>query len=253
MTKVTPATVLVAATAVGLALVGYSAAPHESLAASFATSLHGRNFGQRHNALMAVRRLDGALIRAGAEFSFNARVGSYSSDQGFRKAPVSYNGQLIDDWGGGVCQASTTLYNAALLAGMEIVERNRHQFCPSYVAPGRDAAVAYRWVDLRFRNPYPFAVRLHALIDRDTVRMDFLSPKPLPEKPEVVENVLQRTAPSTFYTGRNGRSAHVRNSGKPGYEVVVYRIMGNRREIVSEDEYPAMNRLVERSLGRSDR
>ena len=227
------------------ALFGYSAVPREHRIASYATSLLGRNYAQRHNALLSVRRIDGTLVMPGAEFSFNRRVGSFSSDQGYRKAPVSYNGQLIDDWGGGVCQTSTTLYNSALLAGMQILERHPHRFCPSYVPPGRDAAVAYSAVDLRFRNPYPFPVRVHAEERSDLVRVDFLAPHPLPQPTEVVDRVLSLTRPETFYLGRPAARARLRNSGKPGYEVVVYRYEGKERELISQNDYPAMNRLVQ--------
>lgn len=237
--------ILACSAVVVVSLVGYSAVPRETRVASYATSLLGRNYSQRHNALMAVRRLDGAVVGPGQEFSFNKWVGSYSGDAGYRRAPVSYDGQLIDEWGGGVCQASTTLYNAALLAGMTVTERNPHHFCPSYVPPGRDAAVAYSSIDLKFRNPYRFPVRLHAFVGHDSVQVDFLAPRPLPEKTEVVERVTDRIDPATFTIGRRGRSARVRASGKAGYGVVVYRYIGDRREVVSEDEYPVMNRVVE--------
>jgi vancomycin resistance protein YoaR len=228
-----------------VSLLGYSVVPRETRIGSYATSLLGRSFSQRHNALMAARRIDGAVIGPGQEFSFNRRVGSYSSDEGYRRAPVSYNGQLIDEWGGGVCQTSTTLYNAALLAGMQIVERNPHHFCPSYVPPGRDAAVAYPSIDLRFRNPYPYPVRLHALVDRNEVAVDVFSPRPLPQKMEVVERVLDKVDPERITYGHRGRAARVRASGRSGYAVVVYRYEGDRRELISEDEYPVMNRVVE--------
>jgi vancomycin resistance protein VanW len=236
---------LAVAAIAGAGLFGYSSVPRENRIASFATSLLGRNFSQRHNALLSVRRINGALVPPGGEFSFNRRVGSFSSDRGYRKAPVSYNGQLIDDWGGGVCQTSTTLYNSALLAGMEILERHPHRFCPSYIPPGRDAAVAYTSVDLRFRNPYSFPVRVHAMIEADLIRVDFMAPHPLPRPVEVVNQVLSLTKPETFYMGARTASARLRNSGKSGYEVAVYRFVGRERQVISQDEYPAMNRLVQ--------
>jgi vancomycin resistance protein YoaR len=194
---------------------------------------------------LAAARLDGVRIDAGQVFSFNGRVGTFSRDQGYRKAPVSYNGQLISDWGGGVCQVSTTLYNAALLADMDIVERNRHRFCPSYVPPGRDAAVAFSSIDLRFRNPHPFSVWIRARLDDEFIHVDFVATQPLKQRPQVVEVVDGIQAPATFELGRPGDTARVRNSGKLGYDVTVYRILGDRRELISQDSYPAMNRVVD--------
>jgi hypothetical protein len=93
--------------------------------------------------LRAAAALNGAVIAPGRELSFNHVVASWTPDRGFVLAPVSYDGQLVVDWGGGVCQTSTTLYNAALLAGMEITERHRHFWPPRYAPPGADAAVHF--------------------------------------------------------------------------------------------------------------
>jgi vancomycin resistance protein YoaR len=207
--------------------------------------LQGRSLSQRHNALLALRGIDQKVLPPNATFSFNSAVGSYSRDQGYRKAPVSYNGQLIDDWGGGVCQTSTTLYNAALLAGLTILERNHHRFCPSYVTPGRDAAVAYPSLDLRFQNPYPFPVRIHAQIERDMLQVELLASRPLPEPVSLNTRLSQRTRPATFVTGRAAGTHFLRNSGKAGYDTCVYRTVGKHEELISVDSYPVMNRLVE--------
>jgi vancomycin resistance protein VanW len=220
--------------------IGLQGLPSERIVASYATSLEGRTGSQRHNARMAVEKLNGARLLPGEEFSFNKRVGTFSRDAGYRKAPVSFNGTLIDDWGGGVCQASTTLYNAVLLSGMQITERHRHQFQPSYVAPGRDAAVAFSHIDLKFKNPYSFPVRVEAAIDGAMLRVDLISARGLPAKPHVYSTVLSSTEPWTL-----GGGTRVRNSGKRGFEVAVYRQTGNRRELISQDSYPVMHRVVE--------
>lgn len=221
-------------------------APRETTVAGYATSLKERSRSQRHNAVLALERLVGATIAPHETFSFNARVGSFSRDQGYRKAPVSYNGQLIDDWGGGVCQTSTTLYNAALLAGLEIVERHRHRFAPSYIPPGRDAAVAFSNIDLRFRNPHPFPVRIEGRVEGERLFIYLVGPKPLSHRPEVVSEVHEVQDPSTFQIGSGDGPVRVRNTGKQGCEVAVIRIDGLRRELISRDTYPAMNRVVER-------
>lgn len=219
--------------------------PQEVLLARYGTSLDGRNRSQRHNADLALQRLNNAVIKPGEVFSFNARVGSFSRDQGYRKAPVSYNGQLVDSWGGGVCQTSTTLYNAALLSGMEIVERNRHRFAPSYVPPGRDAAVAFDTIDLKFRNPFDFPVHIRAVDRRDRVEVELLGSHGLPESPQVVAEVRQVRQPGVFLVGDPGKFGRVRNSGKRGWQVCVYRVTGAKRELISADSYPAMNRIVQ--------
>ena len=234
-----------AASAVGLAgFAALMAVPGEVTISAYSTSLAERSNSQKHNARQALRQLVGAKIGPGEEFSFNKRVGTFSKDAGYRKAPVSYNGQLIDDWGGGVCQTSTTLYNAALLSGMEIVERNHHRFQPSYVPPGRDAAVAFSNIDLRFRNPYPYPVRIEGEGNGDRLVVRIVGPKH--EKvPEIISKVDDLRDPVTFRVGDEHGRRRVRNTGKEGFDVTVYRITGNRKEEISHDEYPAMNRVVE--------
>ena len=138
------------------------AATGQAVLGSYGTDLGGRTPHQRLNACRAAAAIDGATIAPGQVFSFNRTVRGWSADRGFVKAPVSYGGVLVDDYGGGVCQCSTTLYNAVLLAGLPIVERHPHTFAPGYVPPGRDAAVAYSGVDLRFRNPCAWPLTIHA-------------------------------------------------------------------------------------------
>ncbi|MEO7995007.1 MAG: VanW family protein, partial [bacterium] len=166
--RATILTGLLLALVLGIGAVAWQG-PSVTTLATYATSLDGRSRSQRHNALLALQRLDGAVIAPGATFSFNDQVGSWSRDQGYVKAPVSFSGQLIPSWGGGVCQTSTTLYNVALLAGCDITERHRHHFAPTYCPPGRDAAVAYDAIDLAFRNPYPWPLTLHTESRHDRI------------------------------------------------------------------------------------
>jgi vancomycin resistance protein YoaR len=237
--------VLLPVAAFGVAGAGLRALPHDRIVAAYATTLEGRTGSQRHNARLAMEKLNGARIAPGEVFSFNQRVGTFSRDRGYRKAPVSYNGQLIDDWGGGVCQTSTTLYNAALLAGMQVVERHRHQFQPTYVPPGRDAAVAFSNIDLRLHNPHPFPLRVQATIVSGMLRVELIAARELGEKPQVFSQILNSDSPSTFTIDRAGDRKRVRNSGKRGWEVAVFRVTGNKKEMISKDSYPVMHRILE--------
>ena len=117
----------------------------EQRLAGYTTSLKGRKKAQIRNATLAARALNGQVIAVRKTFSYNAvvSVSDKDSDTGYVPAPVSVEGTMVPALGGGVCQTSTTLYNAALLAGLSVVERHPHTIAPKYVPPGRDAAVAW--------------------------------------------------------------------------------------------------------------
>jgi vancomycin resistance protein YoaR len=113
---------------------------------SFSTS-GGGSAGRTDNLYMAARYMNGTILAPGDVFSFNKVTGPRTFERGYSMAPV-VGGMGI---GGGVCQVATTVYNAALLAGLEIIERHPHSVRVGYVAPGRDATVT-NYVDLKFRN-----------------------------------------------------------------------------------------------------
>jgi len=222
--------------------------------AGYATSLNGRTSSQRHNARLAALALDGCVIAPGAIFSFNKAVKSWSVDQGYVKAPVSFDGELVRAYGGGVCQTSTTLYNAALLAGLPIVERHPHIFRPQYIPPGRDAAVAYPGVDLRFRNPYAWPIRVRASADGGKLQVRLLGGERPAAAIHIATEVVSTTTPVrlTRITRRKGstlRRSYLRSAGEAGYRVVTYRVFTQsgravRRERLADDAYPAMNRVI---------
>lgn len=114
--------------------------------------------GRNYNLYLGAVLLDWTLLLPGEMFSFWERMGVPTSERGFEPAPVIVGDSVVMAPGGGLCQVSTTLYNAALRAGMEIVERHPHTMPVDYVGPGMDAAVAWGHLDLRFRNPGPWPV-----------------------------------------------------------------------------------------------
>lgn len=253
---VTAVAVILLLTAAGSLLARLATAPPSEVElAGYATSLQGRTRGQQHNARLAALAIDGCVVGPGQVFSFNKTVKSWSADQGYAKAPVSYDGELIPAYGGGVCQTSTTLYNAALLAGMTIVERHPHVFAPHYAMAGRDAAVAQRTIDLRFRNPYPWPVRIRAKVRGNSLDVRLIGRERPAEEVQVATEVLSATQPARLTRvvyrrdGKAGR-AFVRSPGATGYRVVAYRIFSRhgheiRRERLSDDTYPVMNRVVQ--------
>ena len=96
--------------------------------------------------------LTAPVIKPGHEFSFNETVGQRTEAKGYKGAAAYNNGEVVQEIGGGVCQVSTTLYNAVFKAGLKISYRRSHTFEPNYVTPGQDAAISWEQPDFRFVN-----------------------------------------------------------------------------------------------------
>ena len=121
------------------------------------------NAGRVWNIRFATRRLDGIVLAPGETLSFNDRVGPRGLGEGFRRAPELLDGDRVEGIGGGVCQVASTLYAAALDAGLVIRARAPHSRPATYSPPGRDATVSYESaIDLKLTNDLPFPVRLTA-------------------------------------------------------------------------------------------
>jgi vancomycin resistance protein YoaR len=132
-----------------------------TLRSRFSTSVAGSTDERRHNVILALKKFNGITIMPDETVSFNKTVGLRSEARGFRTAKIIVRGKFEDGIGGGVCQSSTTLYNAALLADMTILEANNHTLAPSYVPPSFDAMVNATWSDLIFRNESENPVYIH--------------------------------------------------------------------------------------------
>ncbi len=122
------------------------------LRSEFYTTYSSSNEERKHNIYLASTSLNNTLVDVGGEFSFNKTVGERTLKRGYKKAKIIFNGNFIEGVGGGVCQVSTTLYNALLLSGLKITEYHPHSLAVSYVAPSFDAMVNSGTSDLRFVN-----------------------------------------------------------------------------------------------------
>ena len=125
--------------------------PHLTLRGSYSTDYASSLAGRKHNIRLALGKLDGIAIMPGETLSFNKTVGPRTEENGFQSAKIIVDGAYTDGVGGGVCQASTAVYNAALVAGLSCTA-NAHSICPSYCPPGLDAMIS-SVSDLLITNP----------------------------------------------------------------------------------------------------
>jgi vancomycin resistance protein YoaR len=136
------------------------ASPDNIIVSSFSTSIADQDVNVKRNILIACSKLNGTRIAPGSVLSFNDIVGEGSTRNGFAPGRVLYRDRVAIEPGGGLCQVSSTLYNALLMAGCSIVERHRHFQPVSYVPVGLDATIKYGKKDLKIRNPHQFMLTI---------------------------------------------------------------------------------------------
>lgn len=228
------------------AAAGTPSFPH--LWGGFSTAMSGRTAGQRGNAARAALDLDGALIAPGALFSFNDRVGARDAAKGYTPAPVlGARGDLSDVAGGGICQLATSIYNAALEAGMEVIERHPHSRAVEYVPPGRDATITTWRKDLKLRNPHRFPLLLRLRVAEGRLTAGFWSVANKPFRVLITSDIIP-LEPETVLSGPAPLPQGASSPGNRGFSVVTRRIVigegADREETLSRDTYPAPTRIL---------
>lgn len=133
---------------------------------------------RRGNVKLAGESCNGVVLNDGDVFDYNAVVGKRTTDRGFGAAPAYVNGETVDTIGGGICQVSSTIYYATLLANLEIVERYAHRYAPSYITWGMDATVSWGGPEFRFKNDTGYPIRLDVTYDsKNNIKVDIVGTK----------------------------------------------------------------------------
>lgn len=139
-------------------MIGTEAFP--DLLSEFSTNYAASNRNRTTNLILAANKINGTVVMPGETFSYNKVVGARTIAAGYKEAPIYVQGQVVDGLGGGICQITSTLYNAAVYANLEITQRTNHQFVPSYVTASRDATVVYGSLDFQFKNNRNYPIKL---------------------------------------------------------------------------------------------
>ncbi len=147
----------------------------EVVLSSYMTRFNPGQTNRSHNLRLATETLSKTVVMPGEVFSVNGIVGERTPERGYKRAPIFRDGgQLFDDYGGGLCQVSSTVYNAALLANMSIVERSNHNRVVTYVPLGRDAMVNYGSIDMRWRNSLKHPVLVLGRVEGDELTIKLI-------------------------------------------------------------------------------
>ena len=227
----------------------------DTVLGEFSTSFASSSRNRATNIEMASKYINHRVLLPGEVFSFNKTVGERTVEKGFREAPVIVNGEMDFGIGGGICQVSTTLYNAVLLANLPIVARNHHSIPSHYVKPGLDATVSYGSLDLQFRNAMETPIVIEAEAGNRRLLMRVLGKGPKPDV-HIERTGLSRTGMGITThkdpTLPKGKKV-VEQKGRSGVKVTVIRVVGSgpdaTRETLSTDRYPGETRIVRVGTG----
>ena len=142
------------------------------LKSKFETNYASSSQNRKSNIELAMKQFNGLVLQPDVEYSFNKTTGRRTKEQGYKEANIILNNEYTEAFGGGVCQVSTTLYNALLIAGVEILEVHPHSLASSYVQMGFDAMVNFGSSDLRFKNNFEHPIYLRTYANGQTVGVE---------------------------------------------------------------------------------
>ncbi len=142
------------------------------LLASYSTKYATSNVDRTTNLRLAASKIDGKVVMPGEIFSYNKVVGKRTIAAGYKEAAIYQDGGVTNGLGGGICQISTTLYNAVIAANMEIETRRNHMFVPSYSDAGKDATVVWGSTDFKFKNRREYPIKIEASVSGGVARIN---------------------------------------------------------------------------------
>lgn len=224
-----------------------------NLLGTCSTKYDAGNTNRTTNLRLAAGKIDGVVLLPGETFSYNKTVGERTIAAGYKDAKIYSNGQVIDGLGGGICQISSTLYDAVVFANLKVTVRRNHQFVTSYLPAGKDATVVWGSQDFQFVNTRANPIKIVASVSGGTATISIYG---LKEENEYDISIQTKTTATIPYTTKYiedsslpaGQEKVIQN-GANGRKVEAYKIMKQDGKVVSttilsKDTYNAMQRIV---------
>ena len=156
-------------------MIGTEAFP--DLLSSYSTKYSTRDRNRTTNLQLAANKINGTVLMPGETFSYNKVVGERTIAAGYKEAPIYVSGEVVDGLGGGICQITSTLYNAVVYANLEVTQRSNHQFVPSYVTASRDATVVYGSIDFQFKNNRNYPIKINCSVSGGVAKFQIFGMK----------------------------------------------------------------------------
>lgn len=227
---------------------------YEYKISSYTTYFSTSDPNRVNNLKVALNLLNGKVIMPGEVFSYNSVVGAATAAQGFKAAATFVAGRVVNEVGGGICQTVSTLYNTALLANLEIVQRKAHSLPVAYVPGSRDATVYYPSIDFKFKNTREYPIKIVTNFNSSgnltislygtkqeneyVVSISSKTISTIPYKTEYInDGNLERGTQQVIQNGTNGYTSEAYITKKLNGQVV-------STTLLSKDTYKAVNRIV---------
>ncbi len=228
----------------------------QDLLGGYSTKFNSSITGRSYNIALSAKSIDGTLLLPEEIFSFNEIVGPRTTSNGYRVAPVIFEGEIVDGIGGGVCQVSSTIYNSVLKSELEIVERTNHSIPSTYVPKGLDATVSYGVLDFKFKNSTDYPIYLESFIRGNEIFVNLYGKKNINREvrfKSVVNSIIKRDTEVVHDPDMYEGEEIVRKKGRNGYKVATYKIIYENGKKVSEekitsDYYRPSKRVIVRGV-----
>lgn len=223
----------------------------DTVLGSFETYFNKNNYNRSNNIKLAANATSNILLNKGDIFSFNSYIQRSHINKYLKEAPVIINGKQEKGIGGGMCQVSSTIYNAALYSGLEIINVRNHSIPSPYIAMGRDATVSGGSIDLKFLNKFDTPVFIHNQIIGNKVvctiygsKKDKKNIEIITETTDILHNRIIRKNSEKYDLGVKT----IEQEGRKGYKVQTYRVykstLGNKTEHISQSYYPPQDKII---------
>lgn len=230
---------------------------------TFTTDYSTSSSARKTNVANGASKINGSIVYPGEEFSVAEKLNPMTAENGYEPAPSYENGTTVETYGGGICQVSTTLYNAVIRAELEVVKRSSHSMVVHYVQPSMDAAIAGFTKDFVFKNNSDYPVYLEGITNGSTITFNVYGKETRPSNRTVSfeSEVLSQTDPVNIYTANAALPAGTitRTSGAAhtGYTARLWKIVTvdgveQSRDVFNNSKYKATNNTYDVGIASAD-
>lgn len=244
-------TILLAADTIEPDVTTDSLIEHNSLISQYATSFSKSTLSKTNrvfNITKAASLIDGVVVEPNEVFSINDTIGDRNRKNGWKKAAAISGGTYVEEYGGGVCQVSSTLFNAVLMADLEIVERHHHSWPMSYVPIGRDATISTGIKDFRFKNNTEYPITIFANVDEENKELCICIYGTRSEQYDYIEVESERVG----YEDRKPTEYRLDETLPAGTKVVEREGRRGKRSVTYKLYYSADGELIDKVVAHKD-